>query len=82
MPHRDVKAIQVGLDPSPLGHRAPVDLAVAGDVGRTADTGTAVIWAARHITYGPHRRPFCSFSWPSIANASPNAFPERNTKLL
>jgi pyruvate dehydrogenase (quinone) len=39
-----------------------------------ADTGTAVIWAARHIRYGPHRRLFGSFSWASMANASPNAF--------
>jgi pyruvate dehydrogenase (quinone) len=40
----------------------------------TADTGTAVIWAARHITYGPNRRLFGSFSWASMASASPNAF--------
>jgi pyruvate dehydrogenase (quinone) len=39
-----------------------------------ADTGTAVIWAARHIKYGPRRRLFGSFSWASMANASPNAF--------
>jgi pyruvate dehydrogenase (quinone) len=39
-----------------------------------ADTGTSVIWAARHITYGPRRRLFGSFSWASMANASPNAF--------
>ena len=39
-----------------------------------ADTGTACIWAARHITYGPQRRLFGSFSWASMANASPNAF--------
>jgi pyruvate dehydrogenase (quinone) len=39
-----------------------------------ADTGTAVIWAARHIRYGPRRRLFGSFSWASMANASPNAF--------
>jgi pyruvate dehydrogenase (quinone) len=39
-----------------------------------ADTGTAVIWAARHIQYGPGRRLFGSFSWASMANASPNAF--------
>jgi pyruvate dehydrogenase (quinone) len=39
-----------------------------------ADTGTAIIWAARHIRYGPRRRLFGSFSWASMANASPNAF--------
>ena len=39
-----------------------------------ADTGTPVIWAARHITYGAGRRLFGSFSWASMANASPNAF--------
>ena len=39
-----------------------------------ADTGTPVIWAARHIRYGPHRRLFGSFSWASMANAAPNAF--------
>jgi pyruvate dehydrogenase (quinone) len=39
-----------------------------------ADTGTPIIWAARHIRYGPHRRLFGSFSWASMANASPNAF--------
>lgn len=39
-----------------------------------ADTGTPIIWAARHIRYGPHRRLFGSFSWASMANASPSAF--------
>jgi pyruvate dehydrogenase (quinone) len=39
-----------------------------------ADTGTAVIWAARLIEYGAKRRLFGSFSWASMANASPNAF--------
>jgi pyruvate dehydrogenase (quinone) len=40
----------------------------------TADTGTPCIWAARHIEYGPNRRLFGSFSWASMASASPNAF--------
>jgi pyruvate dehydrogenase (quinone) len=40
----------------------------------TVDTGTPVIWAARQIEYGPHRRMFGSFTWASMANASPNAF--------
>ena len=39
-----------------------------------ADTGTPCIWAARHIHYGPHRRLFGSFTWASMASASPNAF--------
>jgi pyruvate dehydrogenase (quinone) len=40
----------------------------------TVDTGTPVIWAARHIEYGPNRRMFGSFTWASMASASPNAF--------
>jgi hypothetical protein len=43
-------------------------------VGGAADTGTACVWAARHISYGPQSRLFGSFSWASMANASPNAF--------
>jgi pyruvate dehydrogenase (quinone) len=39
-----------------------------------ADTGTACIWMARHITGGTNRRLFGSFSWASMANAAPNAF--------
>ena len=39
-----------------------------------ADTGTACIWTARHITGGRNRRLFGSFSWASMANAAPNAF--------
>ncbi|SEE97309.1 thiamine pyrophosphate-dependent enzyme [Streptomyces sp. Ag109_O5-10] len=39
-----------------------------------ADTGTPVIWAARHIRYGPRRRLSGSFSWASMATASPGAF--------
>jgi pyruvate dehydrogenase (quinone) len=39
-----------------------------------ADTGTAVIWLARHIKGGRNRRLFGSFSWASMANAAPNAF--------
>ncbi|MCU1489090.1 MAG: thiamine pyrophosphate protein domain protein TPP-binding [Acidimicrobiaceae bacterium] len=39
-----------------------------------ADTGTPVIWAARHIRYGNQRRLFGSFTWASMASASPNAF--------
>jgi pyruvate dehydrogenase (quinone) len=39
-----------------------------------ADTGTACIWLARHISGGKNRRLFGSFSWASMANAAPNAF--------
>jgi pyruvate dehydrogenase (quinone) len=39
-----------------------------------ADTGTPCMWAARHIHYGPDRRLFGSFTWASMASASPNAF--------
>ncbi len=39
-----------------------------------ADTGTAIIWLARHIDGGRNRRLFGSFSWASMANAAPNAF--------
>ena len=38
------------------------------------DTGTPVIWAARHMKGGRDRRIFGSFSWASMANAAPNAF--------
>jgi pyruvate dehydrogenase (quinone) len=39
-----------------------------------ADTGTACIWTARHITGSRNRRLFGSFTWASMANAAPNAF--------
>jgi pyruvate dehydrogenase (quinone) len=39
-----------------------------------ADTGTPVMWLARHISGGRDRRLFGSFSWASMANAAPNAF--------
>jgi pyruvate dehydrogenase (quinone) len=38
------------------------------------DTGTPVIWAARHLQGRANRRIFGSFSWASMANAAPNAF--------
>ena len=40
----------------------------------TVDTGTPCIWAARHIEYGGDRRMFGSFTWASMASASPNTF--------
>ncbi|MGB8989594.1 MAG: thiamine pyrophosphate-dependent enzyme [Candidatus Sulfotelmatobacter sp.] len=39
-----------------------------------ADTGTACIWLARHVTGGRNRRLFGSFTWASMASAAPNAF--------
>jgi len=46
----------------------------ADDAMFFVDTGTACIWAARHIKGGRDRRIFGSFSWASMANAAPNAF--------
>ena len=46
----------------------------ADDAMFFADTGTACIWMARHISGGRNRRLFGSFSWASMANAAPNAF--------
>jgi pyruvate dehydrogenase (quinone) len=46
----------------------------ADDAMFFADTGTACIWMARHVTGGRNRRLFGSFSWASMANAAPNAF--------
>ena len=40
----------------------------------TVDTGTPCIWAARHIEYGRDRRMLGSFTWASMADASPYAF--------
>lgn len=49
------------------------DLA-APDAMFFVDTGTACIWASRHIKAGQDRRIFGSFTWASMANAAPNAF--------
>jgi pyruvate dehydrogenase (quinone) len=46
----------------------------ADDAMFFADTGTACMWLARHITGSANRRLFGSFSWASMANAAPNAF--------
>ena len=46
----------------------------ADDAMFFADTGTACIWVARHVTGGKNRRIFGSFSWASMANAAANAF--------
>jgi len=47
---------------------------VSDDALFFVDTGTACIWAARHLKGGTNRRIFGSFSWASMANAAPNAF--------
>jgi len=46
----------------------------AADAMFFVDTGTACMWAARHMRGGNNRRMFGSFSWASMANAAPNAF--------
>jgi pyruvate dehydrogenase (quinone) len=46
----------------------------ADDAMFFVDTGTACIWAARHLKGGTNRRIFGSFTWASMANAAPNAF--------
>jgi pyruvate dehydrogenase (quinone) len=46
----------------------------ADDAMFFADTGTPVIWLARHIKGGKNRRLFGSFTWASMASAAPNAF--------
>jgi pyruvate dehydrogenase (quinone) len=46
----------------------------AADAMFFVDTGTACMWAARHMRGGKNRRMFGSFSWASMANAAPNAF--------
>ncbi len=53
---------------------ATLDELAADDAMFFADTGTAVIWLARHIRGGTNRRLFGSFSWASMASAAPNAF--------
>lgn len=40
----------------------------------TIDTGTPVIWAAHHLDFRGRRTHLGSYSWASMANASPNAF--------
>jgi pyruvate dehydrogenase (quinone) len=53
---------------------ATLNSLAADDALFFADTGTAIIWAAHLLELGPDRRLFGSFSWASMANASPNAF--------
>lgn len=53
---------------------ATLDRLAADDAVFTVDTGTACIWAAHYLNLGPRRRMLGSFSWASMASASPNAF--------
>jgi pyruvate dehydrogenase (quinone) len=53
---------------------ATLSQVAADDAMFFVDTGTACIWAARHLKGGTNRRIFGSFSWASMANAAPNAF--------
>lgn len=53
---------------------ALLDELIDDDAIVTVDTGTPCIWSARHMSFGHQRRLFGSFSWASMANASPNAF--------
>jgi pyruvate dehydrogenase (quinone) len=53
---------------------ATINELAADDAMFFVDTGTPCIWAARYIHGGKHRRIFGSFTWASMASASPNAF--------
>lgn len=69
--------VDAGQTTSPIRPEYLVDALdrIAGeDAIFTADTGTACIWAARYLTLGGDRQLIGSFSWASMANASPNAF--------
>jgi pyruvate dehydrogenase (quinone) len=64
----DIKPIRPEFLAATLGELA------SDDAMFFVDTGTACIWAARHLKGGTNRRIFGSFSWASMANAAPNAF--------
>lgn len=53
---------------------ATLDELMDDDVVVSLDTGTPVIWGAHQVTYGGDRRMVGSFSWASMACASPYAF--------
>jgi pyruvate dehydrogenase (quinone) len=53
---------------------AVLDELLDDDAIVSVDTGTPCIWSARHMTFGGERRMVGSFSWASMASASPNAF--------
>ncbi|NUP52509.1 MAG: thiamine pyrophosphate-binding protein [Catenulispora sp.] len=53
---------------------ATLDKLAGDDAVFTVDTGTACIWAAHYLHFGPKRHLFGSLTWASMASASPNAF--------
>lgn len=53
---------------------ATLDRLVPEEAVFTVDTGTACIWAAHYLHFGPKRHMFGSLTWASMASASPNAF--------
>ncbi|MFL6112878.1 MAG: thiamine pyrophosphate-dependent enzyme [Catenulispora sp.] len=53
---------------------ATLDRLAADDAVFTVDTGTACIWAAHYLHFGPNRHLFGSLTWASMASAAPNAF--------
>jgi pyruvate dehydrogenase (quinone) len=53
---------------------AILDELAADDAIFCVDTGTACIWVAHYLHFGPKRRLFGSLTWASMASASPNAF--------
>ncbi|MFD0631534.1 thiamine pyrophosphate-dependent enzyme [Catenulispora yoronensis] len=53
---------------------ATLDRLADDDAVFTVDTGTACIWAAHYLHFGPKRHMFGSLTWASMASASPNAF--------
>jgi pyruvate dehydrogenase (quinone) len=53
---------------------ATLDKLVPEEAVFTVDTGTACIWAAHYLHFGPKRHLFGSLTWASMASASPNAF--------
>src|SRR5258708_4782445 len=50
-----------------------IDRLARDDAAFTADTGTECIWAARYLSANRDRKLVASFTWPSMANAMPNA---------
>jgi pyruvate dehydrogenase (quinone) len=52
---------------------ATLNRLAADDAFFSVDTGTPIIWAARHLRASAKRSIFGSFTWASMANAAPNA---------
>ncbi|NUR26202.1 MAG: thiamine pyrophosphate-binding protein [Catenulispora sp.] len=53
---------------------ATLDRLASEEAVFTFDTGTACIWGAHYLHFGPKRHMFGSLTWASMASASPNAF--------